>query len=120
LFIVDALPIPGGMYQELGVDYVDAILNGYTKDEDANWNLYFPGHKIAMGKPINDGQVDYPDGTPTTVKQYAKDVASFLYWAAEPSLEQRKRVGARVMVFLLVLAGLLYFTKKRIWQDVAH
>jgi cytochrome c1 len=120
-FIVDALPIPFiGVYQELGVDYVYAILNGYTKDDDANWNLYFPGHKIAMGKPLNDGQVEYTDGKPATVKQYASDVAAFLYWAAEPTLEQRKRVGARVMIFLLLMAGLMYFTKKRIWHDVAH
>ena len=120
-FVWDALPIPGiGMYQELGPDYIYAILNGYTKDDDANWNLYFPGHKIAMGKPLNDGQVDYTDGTPTTLPQYAKDVSSFLYWAAEPTLEQRKRVGMRVILFLIVLAGLLYATKKRIWSDVAH
>ena len=121
-FVWDVLPIPGvGMYQELGPDYIFAILNGYTKDDDANFNLYFPGHKIAMPKPLSDGQVQYADKTiPTTVPQYAKDVASFLYWAAEPTLEQRKRVGMRVMLFLIVLAGLLYATKKRIWSDVAH
>jgi cytochrome c1 len=119
-FVFDALPIPGGMYQELGPDYIYAVLNGYTKDEDPNWNLYFPGHKIAMGKPISDGQVDYSDGTPTTVAQYAKDVTSFLYWAAEPSLETRKRVGLRVILFLILLSTLLYYTKKKIWSDVAH
>jgi cytochrome c1 len=119
-FVFDALPIPGGMYQEVGADYIYAVLNGYTKDEDQNWNLYFPGHKIAMVKPLNDGQVDYADGTPTTVAQYAKDVTSFLYWAAEPSLETRKRVGVRVVLFLILLTTLLYYTKKRIWSDVAH
>jgi ubiquinol-cytochrome c reductase cytochrome c1 subunit len=119
-FVFDALPIPGGMYQEVGPDLIFAILNGYTKEDDANWNLYFPGHKIAMGKPLADGQVEYTDGTPTTLKQYSKDVASFLYWAAEPTLEQRKRVGARVMLFLLLLSVLVYFTKKRVWSDVAH
>jgi cytochrome c1 len=119
-FVFDALPIPGGMYQELGPDYIYAILNGYEHDDDPNWNAYFPGHKIAMPKPLTDGAVAYDDGTPTTVQQYAKDVASFLYWAAEPTLEQRKSVGLRVMIFLLVLAGLMYFTKKSIWRDVAH
>ena len=120
-FVFDALPIPVvGMYQEVGPDLIYAILNGYTKEDDVNWNLYFPGHKIAMGKPLSDGQVEYTDGTPATLKQYSKDVAAFLYWAAEPSLEQRKRIGVRVMLFLMLLAGLLYFTKKRIWADVAH
>jgi cytochrome c1 len=119
-FVFDALPIPGGMYQELGPDYIYAILNGYEKDEDPNWNAYFPGHKIAMGKPLTAGQVEYADGTPATLEQYAKDVASFLYWAAEPTLEQRKRVGFKAMVFLLLLAGLMFFAKKKIWADVAH
>ncbi len=119
-FIFDALPVPGGMYQELGADYVYAILNGYEHEDDPNWNLYFPGHKIAMGKPLTAGQVEYPEGVPTTLDQYAKDVTSFLYWAAEPTLEQRKRVGWRVMIFLAILAGLLYFTKKKVWADVAH
>ena len=55
-FVFDALPIPGGgMYQELGPDYIYAILNGYEHDDDPNWNAYFPGHKIAMPKPLTDG-----------------------------------------------------------------
>jgi len=119
-FVLDALPIPGGMYQELGPDYIYAILHGYEKDEDPNWNAYFPGHKIAMAKPLTDGQVDYTDGTPATLDQYAKDVASFLYWAAEPTLEDRKSLGIKVMIFLLVLSCLMYFTKRTIWSDVAH
>ncbi|MCW2315161.1 ubiquinol-cytochrome c reductase cytochrome c1 subunit [Rhodoblastus acidophilus] len=119
-FVFDALPVPGGMYQELGPDYIYAILHGYEKDEDPNWNAYFPGHKIAMAKPLTDGQVDYTDGTPATLDQYAKDVASFLYWAAEPTLEDRKSLGVKVMIFLLVLSCLMYFTKRTIWSDVAH
>jgi cytochrome c1 len=119
-FILDALPLPGGMYQELGADYIVGILNGYTHEDDPNWNAIFPGHKIAMGKPLSAGQVEYTDGTPTTLHQYSKDVTAFLYWAAEPTLEERKRVGFRVMVFLMLLASLLYFTKKRIWEGVPH
>ena len=72
-----------------------------------------------MPPPLTDKRVDLPDGSPTTVDQYAKDVAAFLMWAAEPHLEQRKRIGFQVMIFLIVLAGLLYFTKKKVWAD-AH
>jgi cytochrome c1 len=115
-FIFDALPFD--QYQEVGADYVYAILNGYTKADDLNWNLYFPGHKIAMPKPLADGQVDYTDGTPTTVPQYSKDVIAFLSWASEPTLVERKRTGLRVMIFLIVLSVLLYFTKKRVWSKV--
>jgi ubiquinol-cytochrome c reductase cytochrome c1 subunit len=116
-FVFDALPFV--QYQELGADYIYAILNGYTKKDDPGWNLYFPGHKIAMYAPLTDGAVKYTDGAPATLSQYAKDVASFLYWAAEPSLVERKKIGLRVMIFLIVLATLLYFVKQRVWAS-AH
>jgi ubiquinol-cytochrome c reductase cytochrome b/c1 subunit len=69
-----------------------------------------------MPQPIRDGQVTFDDGSPATVEQYAKDTAAFLMWTAEPQLDARKRVGFQVMIFLIVLAGLAYFTKKRIWH----
>ena len=116
-FIIDALP--GFEYQEMGADYIHAILNGYTKPDDPQWNLYYPGHKIAMPQPITDGAVDYKDGTKPTLDNYSKDVAAFLSWAAEPNLPERKRIGFRVMIFLLVFAVLLYLVKKRIWES-AH
>ena len=68
--------------------------------------------------PLTDGRVEYTDGTPNTLDQQAKDVTAFLMWAAEPKLEQRKRVGFQVMIFLLVFSGLMYFTKKKVWSDV--
>ena len=78
----------------------------------------FPGHHIAMPKPLNDGAIKYTDGTAPTLANYSRDVAAFLFWAAEPKLEERKAMGFRVVIFLIVFAGLLYFTKKRIWSDV--
>ena len=60
----------------------------------------------------------YTDGAPATLDQYSRDVAAFLMWAAEPHLEQRKRMGLQVMVFLIVLTGLLYFTKKKVWSKL--
>ncbi len=111
--------LPGLEYQEVGADYIDAILTGYTKPDDPQWNLYYPGHKIAMPQPITNGAVDYKDGTPPTLANYSKDISAFLSWAAEPNLTERKKIGLRVMIFLLVFATLLYFTKKRIWES-AH
>jgi len=120
-FIVDAFT----QYQEEGPDYIHAILNGYeeapagfTLPPGAQYNKYFPGHAIGMPKPLSDGQVEYTDGTPTTVDQYGRDVAAFLAWASEPKLDERKRLGFQVFVFLIVFAGLLYFTKKRVWHEV--
>jgi ubiquinol-cytochrome c reductase cytochrome b/c1 subunit len=122
-FLIDMVT----QYQESGPDYISALLTGYEEPpagfklpEGGNYNKYFPGHSIGMPPPLSDGQVAYTDGTPTTVAQYAKDVSAFLMWAAEPHLEARKRLGFQVMIFLVVLAGLLYFTKKRIWHDVEH
>jgi ubiquinol-cytochrome c reductase cytochrome c1 subunit len=115
-FVFDALP--GLEYQEMGADYIHAILTGYTKPDDPQWNLYFPGHRLAMPQPITNGAVDYKDGTAPTLDNYAKDISAFLSWAAEPNLIERKRIGLRVMIFLFVFAALLYFTKKRIWEWV--
>lgn len=115
MFLLDAVI----QYQEHGVDYVYALLNGYSNPKDLNHNDYFPGGKIAMAKPLTDGQVDYTDGSPKTVQQYSKDVSSFLMWMAEPKLEERKHTGFKVMAFLILFAGLLYLTKKKIWAD-AH
>jgi cytochrome c1 len=114
-------------YQEQGPDYIHGILTGYedppagvTLPPGSQYNKYFPGHAIGMPKPLSDGQVEYTDGAPATVDQYAKDIAAFLMWAAEPKLDERKRLGFQVFIFLIVLTGLLYFTKKKVWHDVHH
>ncbi len=112
-------------YQELGPDYIVAVLKGYapkpadmTMAPGMQYNTYFPGHGIAMPPPLSDGVVSYTDGAPETLDQYAKDISAFLMWAAEPSLDTRKRIGFQVLIYLLILSGLLYFTKKKIWRDV--
>ena len=64
------------------------------------YNIYFPGHAIGMPPPLSDGVVSYTDGAPETVDQYAKDVAAFLMWAAEPTLDARKRIGFQVLIYL--------------------
>ncbi len=115
-FIFDALP--GVQYQETGSDYIYAILTGYTNSNDPQWNLYYPGHKIAMPQPISDGAVEYTDGTPAKLDNYARDMTAFLSWAAEPTLVERKKVGLRVMIFLIVFAWLLYYAKKKVWADI--
>jgi len=122
-FIVDVFT----QFQEQGVDYIHALLVGYEEKPPQGFNLppgafynkYFPGHSISMPPPLSDKRVEYTDGSPTTVDQYSKDVTAFMMWAAEPTLEKRKRIGFQVMIFLIVFAGLLYFTKKKVWAD-AH
>jgi cytochrome c1 len=82
------------------------------------YNTYFAGQLIAMAPPLSDEGVDYADKTTATVKQQAEDVVTFLTWAAQPELEERKRMGIKVILFLLLLTGLLYVVKRRIWADV--
>jgi ubiquinol-cytochrome c reductase cytochrome c1 subunit len=113
-------------YQESGPDYITSLLTGYTGTEPNEGgtydNPYFVGGaSLAMAPPLSDELVDYEqEGIPETTEQYAKDVSAFLMWAAEPHLEQRKAMGFSVMLFLIVFAGLLYFTKKKVWSDVEH
>ncbi|HUD52308.1 cytochrome c1 [Parvibaculum sp.] len=112
--------------REGGADYVYSLLTSY---QDAPADVHVPagGHYnpvfaagsgiIAMPQPISDGQVDYEDGTPNTLDQMAKDVTEFLMWAAEPKLEQRHRLGLQVAIYLIALAGILYFATRKVWSD---
>ena len=106
-------------------DYVYGLLIGFTKppagfklQDGLYYNKYFPGHQIHMPQPLQDGSVTYADGTNATVEQEARDVVTFLDWAANPEMVQRKQMGARVILFLLLMTGLTYAVKRKIWADV--
>lgn len=109
-----------------GQDYLYALLIGYKEEapagvellEGMNYNEYFPGHQIAMGPPLDDEAVEYADGTKATLDQHARDVVSFLVWAAEPELEERKNMGIKVILFLIVLTAMLYALKRQIWAKL--
>ena len=110
-----------------GADYLFALLTGYvdppagvTVMDGMHFNRYYPGNLIAMGAPLNPDQVDYADGTSATVEQMAHDVSTFLQWAAEPELEQRRALGVKIIIFLTILAGLTYAVKRKVWADVEH
>lgn len=105
-----------------GADYVRSLLTGYTGEEfgTLHGNRYFPGGRIAMPAPLAEGAVPYSDGTPTTVAQYATDVATFLAWAGDPHMEVRKRTGVVVIAFLLLLSALLYLAYKQVWRNESH
>lgn len=105
-------------------NYVYSILTGFGQKPPANekmargmnYNPYFPRHQIAMPPPLTDGSVMYADGTQSTVDQEARDVVTFLTWAAEPKMEERKRTGFNVMLFLFGFTALLYFSYRRVWH----
>lgn len=110
-----------------GEDYIYALMTGY---EDApadvtlmpgmSYNKYFPGHQIGMPPILSEGAVTYADGTPATAEQLAKDVATFLVYTAEPNLDARHQMGIKVLLFMLVFAGLMYATKRQLWRNIHH
>lgn len=109
-----------------GSNYITGLLTGYEEHpphgqevaDGQYWNTYFPGHKLSMAPPLMDGQVSYEDGTPETLDQYAHDVVQFLTWASDPHMEIRKSTGFKVIVFLLMFAGVMLSVKRKIWSDV--
>jgi ubiquinol-cytochrome c reductase cytochrome c1 subunit len=112
--------------REGGAQYVYSILTGFGQHAPAGfkvlpnkyYNPYFQGRNISMPPPLTDGAVTYSDGTTASVDQEAKDVVTFLSWASEPKMEERKHLGFEVMAFLIVLAGLLYLSYRRVWKDM--
>jgi len=109
-----------------GPDYVYALMTGYKEEapkgfkllEGLNYNDYFPGHQIAMAPPLSDETVEYADGTKATLDQHARDIVAFLVWAAEPELEERKNLGVKVILFLIVLTAMLYALKRQVWAKL--
>ena len=108
-----------------GVDYIYSVLlgyedppNGMTLDEGVYYNKFMYGNNIKMSQPLSDGLVEYSDGTIASEEQMAKDVATFLMWAAEPHLEARHQMGFKAIVYLIILTVLVYFSMKRIWSRV--
>lgn len=124
-----------------GADYLYNLLTAYDapKPDDVtlgagqHWNPVMDGGKIAMASPLIEGIIEYApqeieldDGTvetiqvEATVDQMAKDVTEFLSWTSDPKMVQRKRVGLGVMIYLSLLAILLYLTYQRVWRNVEH
>ena len=113
--------------REGGPQYVYSILTGFHEKSPAGFkvtegkyfNPYYEGWNIAMPPPLNANSVTYSDGTKATIEQEAHDVVTFLTWAGEPKMEERKRMGFGAMIFLIALAGLLYAAYRKVWKD-AH
>jgi ubiquinol-cytochrome c reductase cytochrome c1 subunit len=108
-----------------GVDYIYSLLQGYedppiglTLDDGVHYNKYMYGNMIKMANPLSDGLVEYSDGTQASIEQMSKDVTTFLMWAAEPHLESRHKMGFKVIVYLIILTVLVYYSMKKIWSRI--
>lgn len=119
LSLINKARVDGPNYiYSLMLGYVDEVPEGAEVPDGMFYNTYFGGHNIAMPPQLMEGLVEYEDGTEATVQQMASDITAFLNWAAEPELNERKSLGLKVMIFLLVLTALLYALKRQIWRDV--
>lgn len=118
-------------YQEGGADYIYALLTGYHEapadvelPEGMYYNAAFPGHAIAMAPPLADGLITYEEGeggaVPLTLDQYSRDVAAYMQWMADPHMVSRKEAGFRVLLFLILFAGLMWMVKRKLWANVPH
>ncbi len=106
-------------------NYVYSVLTGYHEApagfhlaDGMNYNVAFTGNQIAMPAPLSEDAVTYADGTKASVEQMSKDVVQFLAWAGDPHMESRKETGTKVMIFLFVLAGILYAAKRKMWSKM--
>ena len=114
-----ARTVPGG------ASFIDAYLTGFRPtppgvafDPGMHYNLYVPGRAVAMPNPLHDGQLTFAGGGTATAADMAADVSTFLAWSAYPNLVERKRLGIRVLVYLVLLLGLVVVVKKRVWSNV--
>lgn len=110
-----------------GANYIYALLTGYSDapadaeiPDGSNYNAYFPGNAIAMPPPLFEDGVEYTDGTQASIDQMAWDVVNFMQWAAEPEMEQRKKTGFKVVLFLILLSAILYAAKRKMWSNLDH
>ena len=108
-----------------GADYIYSLLLGYEEapegislDDGVYYNKYMAGNKIKMSNPLSEGIVTYIDGTEATEDQMARDVTSFLAWAAEPHLEARHKIGFRAIIYLIIMTVLVYFSMKKLWSRI--
>jgi ubiquinol-cytochrome c reductase cytochrome c1 subunit len=111
-----------------GAEYVRSLMLGYDYEPPADlelragnyYNPYMYGSVIAMPPQLQDGLISYEDGTEATAEQMAEDVAHFFAWASDPHMESRKSMGLMVMIYLIILAGLLFATYRQVWSKIEH
>ncbi len=108
-----------------GPDYIFNLLLGYTEPpvdfelgEGMYYNKWKEGHQISMAQPLDEDYVDYDDGTENTLPQLAEDITTFLVWSAEPELEERKKLGIKVILFFIVLGSIVFIVKNRLWRAI--
>ena len=126
-----------------GPRYIYSILTGYQTPPAGlkvpagkAYNPYFPGDLgsywsgpkdkvppggfISMPFQLTADRVTFDDNVHATTDEEAMDVTAFLTWASEPHQVERKQMGFSVMIYLLIMAGVVYASYRQIWRKVDH
>lgn len=105
------------------IDYLFQLLTGYRQPphgvsvrEGLFYNPYFIGGTIAMPPPLNENMMEYDDGTTASVSQMAKDVSTFLAWAAEPEHDDRKKMGIKTLLVITCMIIPTFYLKRLKWS----
>ncbi|KAK2584194.1 hypothetical protein KPH14_006619 [Odynerus spinipes] len=93
-----------------GQNYIFSLLTGFMDPpagvelmDTQTFNLYFPGGAINMVEMLQDGAVDYEDGTPATRSQMSKDIVEFLVWTSSQDHDIRKLMSMKAIGILILL-----------------
>ena len=101
--------------REGGAGYIYELVTGfYTDAKGQTANHAFPG--VKMPDVFMIAQADAAGKKDTEGK--ARDVAAFLEWASDPYAEARTRLGKYVIGYFVLLTGLLYLLKRKIWSTL--
>lgn len=122
-----------------GVDWVYTYLLAFYRQHDTStgWNNHVfadvsmpnvlypeaPAYFDAMPKPHHgedkgEGHgMEYPE-VPQALDNKVTNLVSFMRYAAEPAVLERRAMGPWVIGFLLVLAVLTFLVKKEYWRDL--
>jgi ubiquinol-cytochrome c reductase cytochrome c1 subunit len=125
-----------------GPQYIYSLLTGYvpappglTVPAGKAYNPYMPGDLtsywhgkgpvpkggfIAMPFQLTPDRVTFDDGVHATTDEEAKDVVAFLAWASDPHQVERKQMGFSALIYLLILAGVVYASYRRLWRNIEH
>jgi len=109
-------------------NYIFSLLTGYRNppagivapSNAVHYNPYFDGAWISMAQALTNGLVEYEDGTEATISQMAKDVTTFLSFAACPELNDRHRMGLKTLFFLVVLTIPGFYAKRLVWSTIKN
>lgn len=108
-------------------DYIFSLLTGYCDapagydlKDGLHYNPYFPGGAIGMAQALYPGVFEYPDGTPASVPQMAKDVTEFLSWISDPHKQESNEMGVKFLIFMAITIPACYWYKRFKWAPIKN